>query len=77
MGKGMKSNRKGNERERRKSFTPFCEEEGKVFKGKRGMGEDGRVGKGREGRERTKGKWKGRGRERVGKWNRRESRKEM
>jgi hypothetical protein len=41
----MKSNRKGNVREGRKSFTLFCEEEGQVFKGKRGMGEDGRVGR--------------------------------
>jgi hypothetical protein len=30
------------------------------------MGEDGRVGKGREGRGKRKGNWKGRGRERKG-----------
>jgi hypothetical protein len=41
----MKGNRKGNVKEGRKSFYTFCEEEGQVFKGTRGMGEDGRVGK--------------------------------
>ncbi len=59
----MKGNRKGNVREGRKSFYTFCEEEGQVFKGARGMGEDGRVGKGKEGRGKMKWKWKGRGRE--------------
>ncbi len=63
----MKGNRKGNVREGRKSFTPFCEEEGKVFKGKRGMGRMG--GQGREGRgegRRREIERKGKGKERAG-----------
>jgi hypothetical protein len=54
---------KGGEKE---LFTPFSEEEGQVFKVKRGMGEDGRVGKRREGKGKMKEKWKGRGSGRKG-----------
>jgi hypothetical protein len=62
----MKSNRKGNVREGRKSFTLFCEVGGTGIQGEERDGGGWEGGKGREGRGKMKGKWNRRGRGRKG-----------
>jgi hypothetical protein len=65
--RGMKGNIKGNVREGRKSFTPFCEEEGKVFKGREGWGGwEGKEGKGGEREDEREIEREGKGKERAG-----------
>jgi hypothetical protein len=71
----MQCNRKGNMRGREKELLHLLvKRSGQSFKGKKEMGEDGRVGKGREereggdeGEEEWEGKRKGRGRKGEGK----------
>jgi hypothetical protein len=81
----MQCNRKGNMRGREKELLYlFVKRSGQSFKGKKEMGEDGRVGKGREereggdeGEEEWEGKRKERRRKGQGKGRERKSRKEM